>query len=253
MNNSSAQPKRRTTSGDDSRTLTDQEILAPVWVGKKTGNLFKATSVELEEGEKKIAYRRANGAVYKISYESFISRFRPATEDDLWSTIVATAGNLEQDGENVSDLVTLVEPDIRHDLNRMILYQDCREEIAVGLNRIVRRLEMEREWELTKIEPRTNRCVLNFYGPPGTGKTLAAVAVAKKLEKKLMKVDYSEIISKFVGDTAKHIKQIFKIAKESDAALMFDEADSLLSKRLSFDDSSDGAGVTSINQNRAVC
>jgi ATP-dependent 26S proteasome regulatory subunit len=166
----------------------------------------------------------------------------------MWQQL-ETAG-AGQDGENISDLVTVVEPDHRHDLNRMILYPECRTEIQVGLNRIIRAEAMEATWALSQIEPRANRCVLNFYGAPGTGKTLAAVAVAKMLGKKLLKVDYAEIVSKYPGDTAKHIKMVFKIARESNAALMFDEADSLLSRRLNFSDSVDGASVTSINQNR---
>jgi SpoVK/Ycf46/Vps4 family AAA+-type ATPase len=248
--NGTQRPRR--TSNADVQTLTDEEILAPVWVGKKTGNLFKALKIELEDNVKQITYRKASGAVYKIPYTSFMSRFRPANEDDLWQSLCNVAANMEQDAENVSDLVTVIDPDHRHDLKRMILYPDCRDEINIGINRITRASEMETIWLLSQIEPKANRCILNFYGPPGTGKTLAAVAVAKILEKKLMKVDYAEIISKYTGDTAKHIKQVFKIAREAGAALMFDEADALLSKRLSFNEASDGSGITSINQNRNV-
>jgi SpoVK/Ycf46/Vps4 family AAA+-type ATPase len=59
-------------------------------------------------------------------------------------------------------------------------------------------------------------------------------------------VDYAAIISKFLGDTAKHVKLAFAQARENDAVLFFDEADSLLSKRVATGESCS----TSINQNR---
>jgi SpoVK/Ycf46/Vps4 family AAA+-type ATPase len=59
-------------------------------------------------------------------------------------------------------------------------------------------------------------------------------------------VDYSAVISKYLGDTAKHIKAVFQAATELDAVLFFDEADSLLSRRVPAGESCS----TSINQNR---
>ena len=59
-------------------------------------------------------------------------------------------------------------------------------------------------------------------------------------------MDYSAVISKYLGDTAKHITLAFKQARENDAVLFFDEADSLLSKRVATGESCS----TSINQNR---
>ncbi len=59
-------------------------------------------------------------------------------------------------------------------------------------------------------------------------------------------MDYSAVISKYLGDTAKHIKAAFAAARDHGAVLFFDEADSLLSKRVSTGESCS----TSINQNR---
>ena len=64
--------------------------------------------------------------------------------------------------------------------------------------------------------------------------------------KPLYQVDYSAFISKYLGATAKHIKAVFEAAREQDAVLFFDEADSLLSKRVATGESCS----TSINQNR---
>jgi SpoVK/Ycf46/Vps4 family AAA+-type ATPase len=106
--------------------------------------------------------------------------------------------------------------------------------------------QMEEVWKLSTIRPMSGRCILNFYGPPGTGKTRAALGLALQLGKPLYQVDYSAVISKYLGDTAKHIKAAFAAARDHNAVLFFDEADSLLSKRVSIGESCS----TSINQNR---
>lgn len=74
--------------------------------------------------------------------------------------------------------------------------------------------------------------ILNFYGKAGTGKTMTAEAVAKALNKKVYQVNYAELESKYVGETPKNIKRAFEIAKNDNAVLIFDEADSFLGKRL---------------------
>lgn len=143
----------------------------------------------------------------------------------------------------------IVEPDpLRHSFERVILHAEAIEEIRAGLRAMSMRDEMERVWGISAIEPQNGRCLFNFYGPPGTGKTLAALAIANELGKRVYQIDYSAVISKYLGDTAKHIVAAFKAARELDAILFFDEGDALLSKRV---DSSESCS-TSINQNRAV-
>ena len=74
--------------------------------------------------------------------------------------------------------------------------------------------------------------ILNFYGKAGTGKSMAAEAVAKALGKKIYHINYSELESKYVGETPKNIRKAFECATRDDAMLIFDEADSFLGKRL---------------------
>ena len=140
----------------------------------------------------------------------------------------------------------LVVPEPRHELARLVLHEEARSEIATALRGLAMAEQMEEVWKLSAIRPMAGRCILNFYGPPGTGKSRAALGLALELGKPLYQVDYSAIVSKYLGDTAKHIVLAFKQAREADAVLFFDEADSLLSKRVSSGESCS----TSINQNR---
>jgi SpoVK/Ycf46/Vps4 family AAA+-type ATPase len=70
-----------------------------------------------------------------------------------------------------------------------------------------------------------------FTGDPGTGKTLAAEVIASLLGVQLVKVDLSRVVSKWVGETAKHLDAVFRQVDGSSAVLFFDEADALFGKR----------------------
>ena len=142
----------------------------------------------------------------------------------------------------------LVIPQPHHELDRLVLHPDVREDIAAGLRAIQRRADLEAVWSISQLQPQDGRCILNFHGPPGTGKTRAALGVALRLSQPLYQVAYSAVISKYLGDTAKHIAACFKRASELGAVLFFDEADSLLSRRVNSGESCS----TSINQNRKV-
>ncbi len=78
-----------------------------------------------------------------------------------------------------------------------------------------------------------------FYGPPGTGKTLTATLLGLRSEKDVYRVDLSQIVSKYVGETEKNLAKIFDIAENKDWILFFDEAESLFSKRTSVSDAKD--------------
>ncbi len=88
-------------------------------------------------------------------------------------------------------------------------------------------------WGFNEIDPSGKGCVLNFYGPPGTGKSRGAEALAGELGLPFLKVDLAELESKFMGETAKNLCAVFKEAQENHALLFFDEADTVLGKRLS--------------------
>lgn len=117
-------------------------------------------------------------------------------------------------------------------LDQVVLTESTRRQIDGALARILHRKTLFEDWGLSKIDPKGARAVLNFYGPPGTGKSMSAEAVAKHMNKMLIKVNYADLESKYVGDTPKNIMAAFESAKKHDAVIFFDEADSILGKRL---------------------
>ena len=78
-----------------------------------------------------------------------------------------------------------------------------------------------------------------FAGPSGTGKTMAAEVIARDLDLDLVHVDLSQVVSKWIGETEKHLSRIFDAAEDGGAVLLFDEADTLFGKRSAVRDSHD--------------
>lgn len=78
-----------------------------------------------------------------------------------------------------------------------------------------------------------------FSGPPGTGKTMASEVIANELGLDLYKIDLSQVVSKYIGETEKNLRHIFAEARTSYAILFFDEADALFGKRSEVKDAHD--------------
>jgi SpoVK/Ycf46/Vps4 family AAA+-type ATPase len=88
-----------------------------------------------------------------------------------------------------------------------------------------------RQWGLAERHSTGLGLAFHFAGPPGTGKTICAEALAYTLSRKLLVVRYSELESRWVGQTAKHVASVFQAAERQDAVLFFDEADAIAGRR----------------------
>jgi hypothetical protein len=78
-----------------------------------------------------------------------------------------------------------------------------------------------------------------FAGPSGTGKTMAAEVLANELRLDLYRIDLSQVVSKYIGETEKNLRRVFDAAEEGGSILLFDEADALFGKRSEVKDSHD--------------
>jgi len=106
-----------------------------------------------------------------------------------------------------------------------------------GLDDVIEDIKEAVEWPLEKPEVFTEMGVrpprgILLFGPPGTGKTLMAKAAANEVSANFIPVRGPEVMSKWVGESEKAIREIFKLAKmASPSIILLDELDALAPSR----------------------
>jgi hypothetical protein len=101
------------------------------------------------------------------------------------------------------------------------------------------RLKVYESWGFASRDSRGLGTTALFVGPSGTGKTLAAEVLAGALRLDLFKIDLSQVVSKYIGETEKNLRAVFAAAERSGAMLLFDEADALFGARAEVRDGHD--------------
>lgn len=182
----------------------------------------------------------SEGAVFRSRILTAYSELRERTgnasllisigRDSDMKKLYSTAGqdDAEKDSGTSARYVPVVPS---YSFEQLILPQKIMDDIRTAIHLLKVESRIFDEWGLRTIEPNP-KVALNFYGKPGTGKTLAAHAVASYLDRKILIASYAEIESKYHGDGPKNVKAIFQAAEQEKALLFIDEADSLLSRRL---------------------
>lgn len=149
------------------------------------------------------------------------------------------------------------------------LWEACRDQSRGRLDDLAQRIEPAAEWE-DLVLPRAEADILReivanvrqrsqiydhwgfagksgrglgvsalFAGASGTGKTLAAEIMSRELELDLFRIDLSQVVNKYIGETEKNLRRVFDAAEAAGAVLLFDEADALFGKRGEVKDSHD--------------
>jgi hypothetical protein len=95
------------------------------------------------------------------------------------------------------------------------------------------------DWGLASNNRRGLGLTALFYGVSGTGKTTVAEIIAHTLNLDLYRVDLSQVVSKYIGETEKNLAFVFAAAESAGAVLQFDEADSIIGKRSDVKDARD--------------
>jgi len=101
------------------------------------------------------------------------------------------------------------------------------------------RMQVYETWGFSALGRRGLGVSVLFAGESGTGKTMAAEVLAHELELDLYRIDLSAVVSKYIGETEKNLRQVFDAAEEGGSILLFDEADALFAKRGEVKDSHD--------------
>ena len=166
------------------------------------------------------------------------------TENDSKSN--GFSGITKNNSDNTANF-SISEPKYR--LNELVLPQKIIDEVQTIIKSEKSWKKVFDEWKLSEVIKDKNSLIVNLYGKSGTGKTMTAHAIANELNRKIICVNYSEIESKYVGETSKNLAALFKYAYQKEVIIFFDEADALLSKRVT--DMSNATDV-SVNQTRSV-
>jgi len=95
------------------------------------------------------------------------------------------------------------------------------------------------DWGLARLTSMGRGVTALFAGPSGTGKTMAAQVLARSLGLELYRVDLAGLVSKYIGETEKHLRQVFDACERAPILLLFDEADALFGKRTEVSDAHD--------------
>lgn len=121
----------------------------------------------------------------------------------------------------------------------LIVEPEVRRQLDYICNQVKYRSIVGGKWGFFEKMPYGRGLCALFYGPPGTGKTMAVQVVAGELGLDLYRIDLSQMISKYIGETEKNISALFEKAKHMNVILFFDEADALFAKRSEVKDSHD--------------
>jgi SpoVK/Ycf46/Vps4 family AAA+-type ATPase len=132
-------------------------------------------------------------------------------------------------GAPARDLVEAVEP--QRSFDDVVLPERTLRALDHALALVRKHDLIFRQWGLAERHSSGLGLAFHFAGPPGTGKTICAEALAYTLHRKLLVVRYSELESRWVGQTAKHVASVFRAAERQDAVLFFDESDSIAGRR----------------------
>ncbi|MDN5940295.1 MAG: ATP-binding protein [Nitrospira sp.] len=115
------------------------------------------------------------------------------------------------------------------------------------MDQVGRRHHVYERWGFSRRMNRGLGISALFAGESGTGKTLAAEVIAHELKLNLYRIDLSQVVSKYIGETEKNLRKLFDAAEDGGTILFFDEADALFGKRSEVKDSHDRYANIEIN------
>jgi hypothetical protein len=176
------------------------------------------------------------------------------------SAIGDIVGTMVAAGENPAALPRLAESRVPGQLARyarrsrnqarlahLVLADSTKEQLVEVLEAVRNRRSAHDRWGIAERHAVGRGIVAMFNGPPGTGKTMASNVIANELGMPLFRIDTSNIVDRYVGETEKNLARLFDEASASRAALLFDEADSLFGKRVDAKDATDRHANMQIN------
>jgi SpoVK/Ycf46/Vps4 family AAA+-type ATPase len=146
----------------------------------------------------------------------------------LIANLSKVASRINESQENLDDVLLKVVNNSLKAMSFKPLSTKSKDDTHYDFNYLNTNIDMNK---LIKGLQRSKKGNLCFYGAPGTGKTALAGYIAKQLDKPLLSKKASDILGMYVGQSEKNIAAMFEEAKQEEAVLVLDEADSLLRDR----------------------
>jgi SpoVK/Ycf46/Vps4 family AAA+-type ATPase len=198
-------------------TLSQRVTLTPLQVRKATSLAYLMGDVAPIK-RKKAASKRA-----------LAIQAEPESEMVGASAALLERAAKEQISKSIGAMATVSEPTLA--LDDLILGDEIRNQILEVIAAGRHRRHVLRDWGVGLRITRGTGIVVLLDGEPGTGKTHAAEVIASELGLSLVRVNISAIVDKYIGETEKNLTEIFSHSRPDTSLLLFDEADSLFSKR----------------------
>jgi SpoVK/Ycf46/Vps4 family AAA+-type ATPase len=198
------------------------------------------------------AYAAAQGLEEAVDWPGLAAKFR-FTPGQIRSALQEAVRMAAWNGERAAAVIDQASyGQVRHSLERkavriqprygwddIVLPEEQKELLRNACNQVKYRNVVYGDWGFERKLAYGKGLSMLFAGPPGTGKTMSAQVVAKDLHMELYKIDLSQVISKYIGETEKNLHEIFQEGRKSGAILFFDETDALFGKRSEVKDAHD--------------
>ena len=239
------------------------------FAGRVSSRLFIASrepvsldteSMNTEEVERPTAEEQAE--VWRVSLGPYIKDPKPITDElvsefnlscnRIHSIVVQAADGLQSSNEPITTLKSVCQKqarprmeglasrlDLKASWDELVLPESQLRLLTNITNQVRDRIIVYDRWGFRANSSRGLGISALFVGQSGTGKTMAAEVLAKMLNLDLYRIDLSQVVSKYIGETEKNLGQIFDAAEEGGSILLFDEADALFGKRTEIRDSHD--------------
>ncbi|HLC10577.1 MAG TPA: CDC48 family AAA ATPase [Candidatus Bathyarchaeia archaeon] len=160
-----------------------------------------------------------------------LRRILPEVNMEAESVPVAILNKIKVMNADFLDALKEVEPSAMREV--LVEVPDLKWDDIGGLEDVKEELREAIEWPLkyqelfTQMDAKPPKGLL-LYGPPGTGKTLLARAVANESEANFISIKGPELLSKWVGESEKAVREVFRRARQAAPCVVFlDEVDSI--------------------------
>ena len=138
--------------------------------------------------------------------------------------------------DSLSLLSSMPQPFAPEDL---ILPESIKEQLDSVETQVRLRWDVYEDWGFERLCPNGRGIIALFAGPSGTGKTMAAQVMAKRLDLELFRLDPSQVVNKYIGETEKRLKTIFDECDRSHFMLLIDECEGMFGQRFNSKDAHD--------------